>query len=98
MINPVRQYFYTASPSAAAVDKKQQFVYATSPDTSDNAAEHKEDWRTAWFFGSNIDHHFTTAGGGERAFKEVACATVASFLVSPMVSIIGTCHRNIIIS
>ncbi|KAG7356928.1 hypothetical protein IV203_001616 [Nitzschia inconspicua] len=64
----------------------RQYFYATSP--SNEKAEHENDWRNSWFFGSNINHHFSTAGGGERAFKEVACATVASFLVSPMVSII----------
>lgn len=71
-MNPVRQYFYATSPAS-------------------EKAEHENDWRNSWFFGSNINHHFSTfgAGGGmERVVKEVACATTASFLVSPMVSLI----------
>jgi hypothetical protein len=57
MNNPIRQYFYATSPA----------------DSNKEKVEHENDWRTAWMFGSNINHHFTTAGGGERAFKEVAC-------------------------
>jgi hypothetical protein len=68
------------------MSSERQNFFATSP--ASDKAEKSEDWRTAWMFGSNINHHFTTAGGGERFVKEVTCATVASFLVSPMVSII----------
>jgi hypothetical protein len=66
----------------------RQYIYSTSP-VADKAPEHEADWRT-WTFGNTVNHHFQEQLI-ERAPKEIACATVASFLVSPMVSIIDKC-------
>jgi hypothetical protein len=57
-------------------------VVATSNETADNLRQ--------FIFGDAHDHHYEELAL-ERAPKEIGCAFAASFLVSPMVSIIDKC-------
>ena len=79
MNSPISQYILANSPSKEEQQGQRYLATSSSKEEQKNKAH--------WFFGDNYNHHFDELPL-ERAVKEIACATTASFLVSPMVSMI----------